>query len=137
MELLKEIGALVIYVLITGCAVAIVKKVLDTANAKIDELQTTTELAKYDKLNALIDQAQSVIGTIVQSINQTFVNELKNAGKFDKESATKAKDMALDMANKLITEETANAIEQVYGDVDEYLGILVEQIVNQLKQNNK
>ena len=137
MELLKEIGALVIYVLITGCAVAIVKKVLDAANAKIDELQTATELAKYDKLNAIIDQAQSVIWTIVQSINQTFVNELKNAGKFDKESATKAKDMALEMANKLITEETANAIEQVYGDVDEYLGILVEQIVNQLKQNNK
>ena len=133
MELVKEIIAIIVYVLITGAGVAIVKKLLDTANAKIDELQTTTQLAEYDKLNILIDQAQSVITTIVQSINQVFVNDLKASGTFTKETATLAKDMALDKAHELITEETAKAIEQVYGNLDTWLDAIVEQTVNQLK----
>ena len=134
MELVKEILSLVVFTLITGCGVAIVKKLLDTANAKIDELQTTTQLAEYDKLNILIDQAQSVVTTIVQSINQVFVNDLKASGNFNKETATQAKDMALNKAHELITEETAKAIEQVYGNLDTWLDAVVEQTVNQLKK---
>lgn len=134
MELLKEILSVLIYVIITGCGVAIVKKVLDFGNAKIDELQVTTKLSEYDKLNILIDQAQSVVTTIVQSINQTFVSSLKTSGEFTKESATQAKDMALQMAHELITDEIADAITSVYGNVDKYLDILVEQVVNELKK---
>ena len=133
MELVKEIIAIIVYVLITGAGIAIVKKLLDTANAKIDELQTTTQLAEYDKLNVLIDQAQSVVTTIVQSINQVFVNDLKASGTFNKETAKQAKDMALDKAHELITEETAKAIETVYGNLHTWLDAVVEQTVNQLK----
>ena len=133
MELVKEIVSIIIYVLITGAGVAIVKKLLDTANAKIDELQTTTQLAEYDKLNILIDQAQSVVTTIVQSINQTLVDSLKSSGNFTKENAIEAKNMALDKAHELITEETAKAIEAVYGNLNTWLDVVVEQTVNQLK----
>lgn len=134
MELLQEILSAIIYVVITGCGVVIVKKLLDFGNAKIDELQATTQLTEYEKLNKIIDKAQSVVTTIVQSINQTFVSNLKASGEFTKESATQAKNMALEMANELITDEIASAIEKVYGDVDNYLDILVEQIVNELKK---
>ena len=134
MDLFKEVLSVLIYVIITGCGVVIVRKVLDFGNAKIDELQVTTKLSEYDKLNILIDQAQSVVTTIVQSINQTFVSSLKESGEFTKESATQAKDMALQMAQELITDEIADAITQVYGNVDKYLDILVEQVVNELKK---
>ena len=133
MEILRDIFSVMLYVVITGCGIVVVKMILDFINAKIDELQATTKLTEHEKLNKVIDQAQSVITTIVQSINQTFVSDLKKSGEFTKESATQAKDMALQMANELITEEIIAAIEQIYGNADEYLDALVEQMVNELK----
>ena len=134
MELLKEILGIVLYAAITGAGVVVVKKVLDHINASIDDIQANTQLAEYEKLNKIIDQVQSVMTTIVQSVNQEFADELKKAGKFTKESATEAKDMALNMADALITEEAANAIEQVYGNVDLYLDCLIEDLVKNLKK---
>lgn len=135
METLKDVLSVVIYLVITGCGVALVNELLKFGNAKVDEIQTNTKLAEHDKLNVLINRAQSVVTTIVQSINQTFVSGLKSSGEFTKESAVKAKDMALEKAHELISDEAANAIEEVYGNVDEYLDVFVEQVVNELKKN--
>lgn len=134
MELLKEIFSIIVYVLITGAGVVIVKKILDCINASIDDIQTNTKLAEYEKLNKIIDNVQSVMTTIVQSVNQTFVDGLKKSGVFTKESATEAKNMALDMADTLITEESIQAIEQVYGDANAYLDSLIETLVKELKK---
>ena len=109
-------------------------KITKFINAKVDNIQKTTKLAEYEKLNLIIDQVQSTITTIVQSVNQTFVNDLKASGEFNKETATEAKNKALKMAKELITEESATAIEQTYGNVDIYLENLVEFIVSELKK---
>jgi len=134
MEMLKDILSIVIYTVITGAGVIVVQKVLDFVNTKIDEVQTNTQLSKYDSLNKIIDQVQSVVTTAVQATNQTFVDDLKKAKKFTKESATEAKNKAFETAKKLITEEAANAIEQVYGNVDVYLDNLIEDTVKALKK---
>ena len=134
MELLKDILSIVLYAVITGAGVVIVKKLLDFINTKIDEIQVNTQISEYENLNKVIDQVQSVITTIVQSVNQTFVDELKASGEFTKESAVEAKNMALEMADALITEEAVKAIEQLYGDVDVYLDSLIETIVKELKK---
>lgn len=134
MELLKDILSIVLYTVITGVGVVIFKKVSDFINSKIDEIQTNTQLSEYKKLNTVIDQVQSAVTTIVQSINQTFVNDLKASGSFTKESATEAKNKALAMAEALITEEAANTIERVYGNVDVYLENLIESIIVELKK---
>mgnify|MGYP003297017692 CR=1 FL=1 len=120
--------------IITGAGVVIVKKALDYINTSIDDIQANTKLAEYEKINKIIDQVQSVMTTIVQSVNQTFVDELKKSGSFTKESATEAKNMALEMADSLITEEAIKAIEQVYGDVNIYLDSLIETLVKELKK---
>ena len=133
MEMLQEILSIVAYFLITGAGVVVVKKVLDFVNVKIDEAQVNTQLSEYEGLNRIIDQVQSVVTTVVQSVNQTFVDDLKKSKKFTKESATEAKNTALEMAKKLITEEAANAIEQVYGNIDIYLDSLIENTVKELK----
>lgn len=134
MELLKDILSIVLYAIITGAGVVVVKKVLDYVNASIDDIQANTKLAEYEKLNKVIDQVQSVMTTIVQSVNQTFVDGLKKSGSFTKDSATEAKNMALDMADTLITEEAINAIEKVYGDANVYLDSLIETLVKELKR---
>lgn len=134
MEMLQDILSIVIYTIITGAGVIIVKKVLDFVNTKIDEVQTNTQISKYDGLNRIIDQVQSVVTTVVQSVNQTFVDDLKKAKKFTKEYATEAKNKSLEMAKELITEEAANAIEEVYGNIDIYLDSLIENTVKELKK---
>lgn len=134
MELIKEIFDLVIYTIITGAGVVIIKKISDFINTKIDEVQANAQISKYDGLNRIIDQVQSVVTTVVQATNQTFVDDLKKSKQFTTESAIEAKNKSLKMAKELITEEAANAIEQVYGNVDLYLENLIENIVKELKR---
>lgn len=134
MDLVKEIVSILIYAIITGCGVVIVKKVLDYANAKIDDIQKNTQLSEYTKLNEIIDKAQGIVTEIVTSINQTFTDSLKASGEFTKDSATIAKDAAVDKANELINEEAVKAIETVYGDFDSWLDVNIEAIVNKLKK---
>lgn len=133
MELIKEIFGLVIFTIITGAGVVIVEKITKYVNASIDNVQESTKLAKYEKLNKIIDQVQVVVTTVVQSVNQVFVDDLKKSKKFTKESATEAKNKALEMAKELLTDEATTAIEQVYGNVDVYLDNLVESVVKELK----
>lgn len=134
MEMFKEVMSLIMFAIITGAGVAIVDKFLRCMNASIDEIQKNTKLAEYEKLNTIIDGVQNMVTTIVQSVNQTFVSDLKKSKKFTKESAVEAKNKALEVAKELITEESANAIEEIYGNVDVYLDNLVESIVAELKK---
>lgn len=135
MELLKDILQMVIYAIITGCGVMLIKSIMDYINNKIDEVQATTKLANHEKINRIIDQVQGIVYNIVVSINQVMVESLKSEGKFDKESAEIAKETAIDKAKELLSDEAIKAIEQIYGDVDPYLDVLIESVVNELKKN--
>lgn len=136
MEMLQNILEAIIYAVITGCGVFIVKELLRFINGKIDEIQTSTKLVEYEKLNKIIDNAQSILENIVISVNQVFVASLKAEGKFNKESAEIAKQTAIDKATELLTDEAIKAIEIVYGSLDTYLDVNIEAIVNKLKQQN-
>lgn len=133
MELLKDILQIIIYTIITGCGVIVTAKIVDFFNNKVDELQTNTKLAEYDKVNKMIDKAQDTITDIVTKINQIFVNDLKNSGEFTKESAEEAKNKALAEAKILINQETASVIETVHGSYDEWLDTIIEKAVHELK----
>lgn len=134
-ELVQSVLQMVIYVIITGCGVFVVREFIKFINGKIDEVQTQTKLAEYEKVNKIIDGAQKVLENVVLSVNQVFVDTLKSEGKFDKESATNAKKQAVDKANELLTDEAVKAIEKVYGSVDAYLDVNIEAVVNKIKNN--
>lgn len=134
-EIVQSVLQMIIYVVITGCGVFVVKEFVKFINGKIDEVQTNTKLAEYEKINKLIDGAQKVLENVVLSVNQVFVDTLKSEGKFDKESAENAKKQAMDKANELLTDEAVKAIEKVYGSVDAYLDVNIEAVVNKIKNN--
>ena len=134
MELIKEIFGLVIFTIITGVGTVAVVKITAYVNAHIDDIQKNTKLAEYEVLNRIIDQVQIAVTTVVQATNQTFVSDLKTSGKFTKETAIEAKNKALETAKELLTDEAANAIEQVYGNVDVYLDNVIESVVAELKK---
>lgn len=126
----------ILYILITGVGVLLIKCLMNFINAKIDEVQNNKELAEKEKLNQYIDTAQDVIYNVVLMVTQTYVESLKKSGQFNKEAQIEAKNMAIDMAKELISEEAKNAIILVYNDFDAYLASTIEAIVNQTKTTN-
>jgi len=124
-----------IYIIITGCGILIVKEILRLINKEIDSVQVETDIANYEKLNSYIDKAQEVIGNVVLSISQTYVETLKKNGAFTEDAQKEAKDKAIEMANQLISEESKNAIVLLHGDLNVYLDTMIESFVKQNKTN--
>lgn len=67
------------------------------------------------------------------TVNQTYVDSLKKQGKFDEEAAKTAKQMAIDKAKALITEDSKAAIETLYSDFEAYLNDAIEELVRENK----
>lgn len=128
---MKDVLYNMLYILITGCGIVMVKYVVGLINEQIDQAQTSVE---QDWLNYYIDIAQSIISSAVESTTQTYVDALKKAGQFNEEAQKTAKEKALAIAKKMLTEEVRNAIVEVYGDLDTYLDSMLETMVHQNKK---
>lgn len=128
-EMLKEIAELLLFTIITGCGIAVINKVIAFLNEKIDDLQKTKTFAEHEKLNQYIDYAQEAISTAVTSVSQTYVDSLKKSGQFDKAAANNAKEQAIEIAEKLISDNSKIAIETVFGDFEEYINNKIEAII--------
>ena len=129
MEMLLDI----LYAVITCCGVIIAKEIINFINKKIDEIQINTEIKNHEKLNDYINDAQKIISDVVLTVSQVYVESLKKSGNFDEAAQKEAKDMAIDIATKLISEEAKNAINVLYGDFSDYLDVAIESMVNQSK----
>lgn len=123
----------ILYVLITGVGLVIVKEILRLLNKKVDEAQANSELIKNETLNSYIDHVQRIINDVVLSVSQVYVDELKKHGEFTPDAQLEAKNKAIEMAKNLITEESKNIIILVYGDFDAYLNTMIESLVAQHK----
>ena len=58
---------------------------------------------------------------------------MKKEGKFDAETQKTAKQMAIDKAKALITEDSKAAIETLYSDFEAYLNDAIEELVRENK----
>ena len=123
----------ILYIFITGCGVALTTYVVNLINKKINEIQVNTQISEYEQLNKYIDNAQDAIARIVLTLSQTVVDGLKASGNFTKEAQEQVKQQAIEMAKKMINEETKNAIIQVYDDLDEFLNVSIESLVRENK----
>ena len=132
-ELLKEIAELFLFTIITGCGIAVINKVITFLNEKIDDLQKTKTFVEHEKLNQYIDYAQLAITTAVTSVSQTYVDSLKKSGQFDKTAANNAKKQAIEIAEKLISDNSKIAIETVFGNFEEYINNKIEAVIKSEK----
>lgn len=130
---MRDILYNMMYIIITGCGVAVAKYVVDLINKKINEIQVNTEISKYDKLNKYVDDAQDAIAKAVLTVSQVYVDSLKNSNSFTPEAQKEAKNKAIEIAKELITEEAKNAILTLYKDYDAFLDATIEAFVKQNK----
>lgn len=120
-----------LYTVITVCVPIVVKYLQDFIKSKIEQIAQNT---KNEKITDLLYQAEDLIVNVVTSVNQTYVDVLKENGKFDEEAANKAKGMALDAIKEMLTEKMKWAIEETYKDVNAYLETAIESSVRTAKK---
>lgn len=87
---------------------------------------------KNEKVRAISDTVLTLVRDSVIYVNQTFVDQLKKDGKFDKENQKEAFSKALERVKINLTEESRKLLEEVYGDVDAWLTTQVEAIIGML-----
>lgn len=121
-ELFKIILA-AISILVSGLAswgVTILTKFL---NSKMKDKQA----ARFGS-NILI-----IVTDAAQNIFQTYVESLKNEGKFTKKAQEDAKKKAIDIAESQLTNELKEYIQDNFGDIRTYLGNKLESVLYSLK----
>ena len=89
---------------------------------------------KNDKVQKTLDEVVEMVVNVVQATNQTLVDTLKKNGEFTQEAATEAFNKSKETALKMLSDEAAEIITQVYGDIGIYLDTLIESTVRDLKK---
>lgn len=88
---------------------------------------------KNEKAQALIVKANDIVLNAVKSTFQTYVDELKKKGTFDKDAQIRAFNMAKDTAIKQLGSDATDFIANNYGGLNEWLSTQIEASINQLK----
>lgn len=127
---MKDILVKLLYILVTGCGTAVVTFLCVLLKSKISELSSKI---KNTKLTKYINAATEVVTKAVLDVSQTYVDALKNTGEFTKEAQVIAKEKAIDIATKLITEDGKKAVEEIYGDFSIWLSTTIESNVKKNK----
>ena len=124
----------ILYVVLTVLLPIVVKYLVDLVKAKIGESNIVKELTQSETMDNIVKDALSDIMDAVLYVNQTYTESLKKAGKFDKAAQEEAFRLAYEKALELISEETREVIESLYGSFDEWLTLKIESSVNKAKK---
>jgi len=84
---------------------------------------------KNEKMKKLLSAMTTIIESAVQSVQQSFVSQLKKDGKFDKEAQKQALNLAIMKVKHKVTAETQLAIAEFFGDFDEFIEDQIEAYI--------
>lgn len=110
---------------LTAYIIVLIRQVGDNAAANTENIKAKT----------YITEATAAIANAVAATNQTYVDSLKNAGKFDADAQREAAKKALEACLASISPAAQSFIEDAYGDIREYLKTKIEAEVR--KQKNE
>lgn len=97
--------------------------VIKYINAKGQEISTAVDSELASKYILMLT---TTITDCVVATNQTFVDALKEAGKFDKEAQEKAFQMTYDAVMNILTDDAKEYLNSFYGDLSLYLAKRIE-----------
>ena len=98
---------------------------------KTKELTDTKDNEMFTKYMTLL--SNTVINCVVTT-NQTYVNTLKEQGKFDAEAQKEAFNKTYEAVMRILTDDAKKYLSEVLGDLDLYINTMIESQVNFQKQ---
>lgn len=84
---------------------------------------------KNEKVNEVLHRVRNLVQDAVLTVQQTFTEQLKKDGKFDKEQQKIALQKAIDIILANLTKEAKDILNEIYGDVYKWLEVQVESII--------
>lgn len=99
-------------------------------NQKSGQIAAETDSVE---LKSLIEQVNDAVTKAVTYTTQTFVESMKKNGIFDAEAQAQALQKSLDKTLALLSEVAKSALEDIYGDINEYLTVRIEAEVKDQK----
>ena len=100
-------------------------------NAHMDEIRAKKDDLTYQKYMTLLERT---ITDCVIATNQTYVESLKQQGKFDMEAQKKAFRKSADAVMLILNEDAKEYLSTVVGDLDIYITKKIEASVNENKK---
>ena len=98
---------------------------------KTKELTDAKDNEMFTKYMTLL--SDTVINCVVTT-NQTYVNTLKEQGKFDAEAQKEAFNKTYEAVMRILTDDAKKYLGEVLGDLDLYINTMIESQVNFQKQ---
>lgn len=95
--------------------------------AKSAELQKKTN---NDILNKYVQMATDTITNCVIATNQTYVNSLKEQGKFDEAAQKEAFQRTYQTVLLILSDDAKEYLNNAFGDLNKYLQEKIESTVN-------
>ena len=127
---LKDAGLLLLQALIIAAVPVILTFVSKLLNAKANEVKANTANAN---ITNVIDTLFGIVDKAVDYVGQTYVDNLKKNGLFNVEEQAIAFDMAFDRIVELLTEESKQIIDSVFGNFSALLQTLIEASIAETK----
>ena len=129
-------------VLLTGVLTVAAAFIIALVKKGFDWLSEKTKLVADERSQQAVNHAlQSlcdITETTVVSLNQTLGDAIRESiskgdGKYTKEDLYALKTKAVESIKNQLTESAAEALMTTYGDLDDYINNLVEQILRGVK----
>lgn len=95
--------------------------------------QTLVSQTEDERKQKYLWMLEETISSAVIAVNQTYVDSLKQQGKFDTKAQAKAFTMVYNQILLLIGEEGKKYLSEITGDMASYLTMAIEAAVNQNK----
>lgn len=113
--------------ILTALATWGVERLIAWLNTKIKDQKALTYL----------NNAISVVTSVVKATYQTYVEALKNENMFTKEAQEQALNKAVEQAKATMSAEVKNFITENYGDLTEWIKLQIESAIYSLKNGSQ
>ena len=130
----KELLPIIIKTVLIPLLIALTGFIVKWVNAKANQLK---EKAKDDRYYLYIDILQELVTKAVIMVNQTYVEELKKADSFTKEAQIEAFNRVFETVMESLSEDVYIYLEQIIGDLNEYIKVLIESAVKLQKREEQ
>lgn len=126
----NELLMTLIKVVILPAVPIVVAAFVKFCKAKTDEALTDVE---SELLRQALNEATDAVYAAVTYTSQVYVDSLKQSGNFDKAAQEQALKTALQKAEAMLAEDTKKLLESLYGNLQDWLTVKIEQAVRDQK----
>ncbi len=89
---------------------------------------------KNDTIRGYLNELREIVFDVVQEVQQTYVEDMKAKGFFNKEAQQHACEMALHIIENSLSKELKAWLEKTYPSAEEFIITLIESTIQSMKK---